>query len=53
MANPAVSEYLKGHPKIAEDFTIEVYGTVGDKCLEVMESTGVPFKIFKTKLGFS
>ena len=46
-------EYLQEHPKLADDFTVEVYGTVGDKCLEVMKGTGVPFKVFQSKLGYS
>ena len=37
LANPAVGEYLQEHPKIADDFTVEVYGTVGHKCLKVMK----------------
>ena len=53
LANPAVGEYLQEHPKLADDFTVEVYGTVEDKCLEVMNGTGVPFKVFTTKLGYS
>ena len=53
LANPAISEYLQEHPKLADDFTVEVYGTVGDKCLEVMNGTGVPFKVFQSKLGYS
>ena len=53
LANPAVGEYLQEHPKLADDFTVEVYGTVGDKCLEVIKGTGVPFKVFTTKLGYS
>jgi len=53
LANPAIGEYLQEHPKLADDFTVEVYGTVGDKCLEVMNGTGVPFKVFTTKLGYS
>tara|TARA_B100000424_G_scaffold242216_1_gene210896 strand:- start:99 stop:488 length:390 start_codon:yes stop_codon:yes gene_type:complete len=53
LANPAIGEYLKKHPILADDFTVEVYGTVGEKCLEVMVSTGVPFKVFQTILGFS
>ena len=53
LANPAVAEYLLEHPKLADDFSVEVYGTVGDKCLEVMKGTGVPFKVFKSKLGHS
>ena len=53
LANPAVGEYLQEHPKLADDFKVEVYGTVGDKCLEVMHETGVPFKVFNTKLGYT
>ena len=53
LANPAVGEYLQEHPKLADDFTVEVYGTVGDNCLEVMKGTGVPFKVFQSKLGYS
>ena len=37
-------------PKI---FSAEIYGTVGDKFIEAMNGTGVPYKIFKTKLGYS
>ena len=53
LANPAVGEYLKEHSKLADDFTVEVYGTVGDKCLKVMKGTRVPFKVFQSKLGCS
>ena len=52
LANPAVGEYLKEHPKIADDFTVEVYGTIGKKCLKVIKVTGVPFKVFPFKLGY-
>ena len=52
LANPAVGEYLQEHPKLADDFTVKVYGTVGDKCLEVMYLTGVSLKVFTTKLGY-
>ena len=44
LANPAVGEYLQEHPKLADDFTIKVYGTVGDKCLEVINLTGVSLR---------
>jgi len=44
---------LKEQPKIADDFTVYVYGTVGDKYLEVMKGTGVIFSVFQTKLGFN
>ena len=53
LANPAIGLYLKEHPKLADDFTVEVYGTVGEKCFEVMKGTGVPFKVFQSKLGYS
>tara|TARA_B100000886_G_scaffold83524_1_gene54454 strand:- start:77 stop:220 length:144 start_codon:yes stop_codon:yes gene_type:complete len=47
LANPAVGEYLKEQPKLANDFTVEVYGTVGDKCLKVMKGTVVTFNVFQ------
>ena len=50
--NPAVGEYLKEHSKLTDDFTVEVYGTVGDKYLKIMKGTGFLFKIFQSKLGF-
>ena len=53
MANPAIGEYFQEHPKLADDFTVELYGAVGDKCLEVMKGTGVPFMVFQSKLAYS
>ena len=35
------------------DFSFEFYGTMGDKVIEAMNATGVPYKIYKTKLGYS
>jgi len=35
------------------DLSVEFYGTVGDKVFEAMNGTGVPYKIFKTKFGYS
>ena len=46
LANPAVDEYLQEHPKLIDDFTVEVYGKFEDKCLDVMKGAGVPFKVF-------
>ena len=46
LANPAVGLYLQEHSKLADDFTVEVYGTAGEKCFEVMKGTGVAFKVF-------
>ena len=46
-----VAEYLEIADKT--DKAVEFYGTVGDKVIEAMNGTGVPYKIFKTKLGYS
>ena len=35
------------------DISVGFYGTVGDKVIKAMYETGVPYKIFKTKFGFS
>jgi len=48
-----VGLYLQEHSKLADNFIVEVYGTVGEKCLEVMKGTGVLFKVFQSKLGYS
>ena len=53
LSNPPVGEYLQGHAELGDNFTVEVYGTVGDKCKDAMESTGLPLKIFESKLGYS
>ncbi len=53
LANPSVREYLQGHAELGDNFTIEVYGTVGDKCKAAMEATGLPLKIFESRCGFS
>ena len=53
LANPTVGEYLQGHAELGDNFTVEVYGTVGDKCKAAMEATGLPLKIFESKLGYS
>ena len=53
LANPVVGVYLKAHSELGTDFSVEFYGTVGDKVIEAMNGTGVPYKIFKTKLGYS
>ena len=53
LANPAVGEYLQGHTKLGNGFTVEVYGTVGDKCKEAMNATGLPLKFFESKCGYS
>ena len=53
LSNPPVGEYLQGHAELGDNFTVEVYGTVGDKCKAAMEGTGLPLKIFESKLGYS
>ena len=53
VANPPVGEYLAQHAELGETFRVEVYGTVGAECREVMEGLGLPLKIFETKLGYS
>ena len=52
-SNPPVQEYLQKHAELGDGFSVEVYGTVGDDCLQLMESFGLPLKIFETKLGYS
>ena len=53
VSNPPVQEYLQKHTELGDGFSIEVYGTVGDDCRQLMESFGLPLKIFETKLGYS
>jgi len=53
LANPPVGEYLQGHAELSDNFTIEVYGTFGDKCKAAMKVTELPLKIFNSKLGYS
>ena len=53
VTNPPVQEYLQKHAELGDGFSVEVYGTVGSECQALMESFGLPLKIFKTKLGYS
>lgn len=53
VSNPPVQEYLQKHAELGDDFRVEVYGTVGDECRTLMESFGLPLKIFETQLGYS
>ena len=53
VSNAPVQEYLQKHAELGDGFSIEVYGTVGDECRQLMESFGLPLKIFNTKLGYS
>ena len=49
----ALGVYLEAHAELVTDFSVEFYGTVGDKVIEAMNGTGVLYKIFKTQLGYS
>ena len=53
VANPPVQEYLRKHAELGDGFGIEVYGTVGDGCKKLMESFGLPLKIYTSRLGYS
>ena len=53
VANPPVQEYLRKHAELGDGFSIEVYGTVGDDCKKLLESFGLPLKIYTSKLGYS
>ena len=53
VSNPPVQEYLQKHAELGDGFSVEVYGTIGNECRTLMESFGLPLKIFTTKLGYS
>ena len=53
LANPALGVYLEANGELGTYFSVEFYGTLGDKVIEAKNGTGVPYKIFKTKLGHS
>ena len=53
VSNPPVQAYLQKHAELGDSFSIEVYGTVGDDCRTLMESFGLPLKIYETMLGYS
>ena len=53
VANPPVQDYLQKHAELGDGFSIEVYGSVGTECRALMESFGLPLKIFESKLGYS
>ena len=54
LVNPPVGDYLEAHSELIDgDVAIEFYGTVGDKVIEAMNGSGLPFKVFKTQLGYS
>ena len=52
VSNPPIQKYLQKHAELGDGFSIEVYGTVGDDCRKLMESFGLPLKIYESKLGY-
>ena len=48
-----MTRHLQKHAELGDGFSIEVYGTVGDDCRKLMESFGLPLKIYESKLGYS
>ena len=52
VSNPPVQEYLQKHAELGNGFSFEVYGTVGDDYRQLVESCGLPLKIFETNLGY-
>ena len=53
LANPALGVYLEAHAELGTDFSVEFYGTVGDKVIEAIHATGFLHNIYKTKLRYS
>jgi autoinducer 2-degrading protein len=51
VSNPPVQDYVAKHQPLADDFRMEVYGTVGSECRAMMEN--FPVKIFETKFGYT
>ena len=45
--------YFEAHAELGSDLSVGFYGTVGDEVTEDINGTGVPYKIFKTKFGYS
>jgi len=53
LSNSDIGVYLEEHDRMGEKFTVEVYGTVGAECLELMKSTKLPLKVYNSVLGYS
>ena len=47
-----MTRHLQKHAELGDGFSIEVYGTVGDDCRKLMESFGLPLKIYESKLEY-
>ncbi|MDA9175869.1 antibiotic biosynthesis monooxygenase [Alphaproteobacteria bacterium] len=46
--NPPVTEYVEKHADLADDFTIEIYGTVSQAVIDKINDLGVPLQYFQT-----
>jgi len=53
LKNEATAEYLTKHGDVGKDYTVEVYGTVGDNLTSALRRSGNPVKFFRSKLGFT
>ena len=53
LAIPAVGVSLEAHTELGTDFSVKFYWTLGDKVIATINGKGVPYKIFKTKSGYS
>jgi len=53
LKNTPFCEYLTQHAELATDFSLEVYGMVGDDVKKAILKTGLPVTYFKTQLGSS
>jgi len=50
LTNPAVDVYLEAHAEIETNLSFEFYGTILVKVTDTKNLTGVPYRVFKTKL---
>ena len=53
LSNDDVKLYLDKHREMGSDFSVEVYGTVGSECLQLMKNTNLPLKVYNTLFGYS
>ena len=53
VSNPPIQDCLQHNAELRNKFSLEQYAAVGDDCRSLMESLGLPLKIFETALGYS
>ena len=46
--NPPVLDYVEKHAALADDFTIEIYGTVSQAVIDKINALEVPLQYFQT-----